>query len=92
MKKTGLTGIKNRTLTLLLAVCMIIPAGWSMAPLNCKAAEAKTLSLTEAKKLADIRLKNLLGLIDSVKKLDPDSKNLFKETARLVLKTVKENR
>ena len=52
MKKNRLTGIKNRTLTLLLAVCMIIPAGWSMAPLNCKAAEAKTLSLTEAKKLA----------------------------------------
>ena len=50
------------------------------------------LDATEAKKLADIRLKNLLGLIDSVKKLDPDSKNLFKETARLVLKTVKENR
>ena len=52
MKKNRLTGIKNRTLTLLLAVYMIIPAGWSMAPLNCKAAEAKTLSLTEAKKLA----------------------------------------
>lgn len=52
MKKNGLTEIKNRTLTLLLAVCMIIPAGWSMAPMNCKAAEAKTLTLTEAKKLA----------------------------------------
>ena len=52
MKKNGLTGIKNRTLTFLLAVCMIIPAGWSMAPMNCKAAEAKTLTLTEAKKLA----------------------------------------
>lgn len=52
MKKNRLTGIKNRTLTLLLAVCMIISAGWSMAPLNCKAAEAKTLSLIEAKKLA----------------------------------------
>ena len=52
MKKNGLTEIKNRTLTLLLAVCMIIPAGWSMAPMNCKAAEAKTLTLTEAKTLA----------------------------------------
>ena len=52
MKKNGLTEIKNRILTLLLAVCMIIPAGWSMAPMNCKAAEAKTLTLTEAKKLA----------------------------------------
>lgn len=52
MKKNGLTGINNRILTLLLAVCMIIPAGWSMAPMNCKAAEAKTLTLTEAKKLA----------------------------------------
>ena len=50
------------------------------------------LDATEAKKLADIRLKNMLGLIDSVKKLDPESKELFKETARLVLKTVKENR
>lgn len=50
------------------------------------------LDATEAKKLADIRLKNIFGLIDSVKKLDSDSKNLFKETARLVLKTVKENR
>lgn len=52
MKKNGLTEIKNRTLTLLLAVCMIIPAGWSMALMNCKAAEAKTLTLTEAKTLA----------------------------------------
>ena len=52
MKKNGLTEIKNRTLTLLLAVCMMIPAGWSMAPMNCKAAEAKTLTLTEAKTLA----------------------------------------
>ena len=52
MKKNRLTGIKNRILTFLLAVCMIFPAGWSMAPLNCEAAEAKTLTLTEAKKLA----------------------------------------
>ena len=52
MKKNRLTGIKNRILTFLLAVCMIFPAGWSMAPMNCEAAEAKTLTLTEAKKLA----------------------------------------
>lgn len=50
------------------------------------------LESTEAKKLGEIRLKNLVGLIDSVKKLDPESKELFKETGRLVLKTVKENR
>ncbi len=52
MKKNRLTGINNRILTFLLAVCMIFPAGWSMAPMNCEAAEAKTLTLTEAKKLA----------------------------------------
>lgn len=52
MKKNRLTGIKNRILTFLLAVCMIFPAGWSMAPMNCEAAEAKPLTLTEAKKLA----------------------------------------
>lgn len=50
------------------------------------------LAATEAKKLADIRPKNIISLIDSVKNLDTDSKELFKETARLVLKTVKENR
>ena len=48
MKKSGLTGIKNRTLALLLAVCMIFPA----ASMDCQAAEAKTLTLAQAKKLA----------------------------------------
>lgn len=52
MKKTGLTGIKNRTVTLLLAVCVFFSAGWSLSPLECVAAEAKTLTLTQAKKLA----------------------------------------
>lgn len=52
MKKTGLTGIKNRTVTLLLAVCVFFSTGWSLSPLECVAAEAKTLTLTQAKKLA----------------------------------------
>lgn len=52
MKKTGLTGIKNRTVTLLLAVCVFFSAGWSLSPLECVAAEAKTLTLAQAKKLA----------------------------------------
>ena len=52
MRKAGLTGIKNRIVTFLLAVCMIFPAGWSLTPMECEAAGAKTLTLTLAKKLA----------------------------------------
>lgn len=52
MKKNGLTGIKNRIVTLLLAVCMIFSAGFSMAPMTCEAAGTKTLTLAVAKKLA----------------------------------------
>ena len=52
MKKTGLTGIKNKTVTLLLAVCVLFSAGWSLSPMECAAAGAKTLTLATAKKLA----------------------------------------
>lgn len=52
MKKTGLTGIKNRTVTLLLAVCVLFSAGWGLSPMECVAAGAKTLTLAQAKKLA----------------------------------------
>lgn len=52
MKKTGLTGIKNRTVTLLLAVCVLFSAGWGLSPMECVAAGAKTLTLARAKKLA----------------------------------------
>ena len=52
MKKSGLTGIKNKTLTLLLAVCVLFSAGWSLSPMECAAAGAKTLTLATAKKLA----------------------------------------
>ena len=52
MKKAGLTGIKNRIMMLLLSVCMIFSMGWSLTPMECEAAGAKTLTLTLAKKLA----------------------------------------
>ena len=52
MKKSGLTGIKNQTVTLLLAVCVLFSAGWSLSPMECAAAGAKTLTLATAKKLA----------------------------------------
>lgn len=52
MKKSGLTGIKNKTGTLLLAVCVLFSAGWSLSPMECAAAGAKTLTLATAKKLA----------------------------------------
>lgn len=52
MKKSGLTGIKNKTVTLLLAVCVLFLAGWSLSPMECAAAGAKTLTLATAKKLA----------------------------------------
>ncbi len=52
MKKSGLTGIKNKTVTLLLAVCVLFSAGWSLSPMECAAAGAKTLTLATAKKLA----------------------------------------
>ena len=52
MKKAGLTGIKNRIMMLLLSVCMIFSMGWSLTPMECEAAVAKTLTLTLAKKLA----------------------------------------
>lgn len=52
MKKTGLTGIKNRTVTLLLAVCVLFSTVWSLSPMECEAAGAKTLTLAQAKKLA----------------------------------------
>lgn len=52
MKKNRLTEIKNRTAAFFLTVCMVFPAAWSTASLNCEAAETKTLTLAEAKKLA----------------------------------------
>lgn len=52
MKKGRLAEMKNRTVTLLLAVCMIFPVSWSMASVKCQAAETKTLTLSQAKKLA----------------------------------------
>lgn len=52
MKKAGLAGIKNRIMMLLLSVCMIFSMGWSLTPMECEAAGAKTLTLTLAKKLA----------------------------------------
>lgn len=50
------------------------------------------LEANEIKKLGDIRLKSMISLIDSVKNIDRESKELFKEMTKFVIKIVKENR
>jgi hypothetical protein len=50
------------------------------------------LAATEAKTLSEISPKSIVGIIDSVKNIDPESKKLLSDMLKLVLKTVRENR
>lgn len=50
------------------------------------------LAATEAKTLSDINAKSIMGMIDTVKNIDAESKKLLSDMIKLVLKTVRENR